>query len=163
MQETQTRHQEIVNALQDATAEFFGTVLGQEILANAPTESSETFDGPRLCGLIGIVGKLSGYICSHLPLAMALKIAGQMLGTSTEPSIEDAKDAVGEFINIIAGSASTKLSQAAASSQFEVTLPTIIEGNSFAMRAPGGGSRFHLPFSYDGTTFFVEICVKGRV
>jgi len=152
---------DLVQALKDATLDAFAMITTSPVIANEARDPDVTTDGCALYGYIGMVGKKSGYVCLRVSGATAAQMAGAMLGNPAQLSPSEIKDAVGEMVNMIAGGASCKLAQAGAKFQFEVTLPSIIEGCNITLKPPSDSWRKHIPFVFDSSSFVLEACVKG--
>ncbi|HRU06260.1 MAG TPA: chemotaxis protein CheX [Candidatus Brocadiia bacterium] len=152
---------DLVQALKDATLDAFAMISQDPVVAHEAREPDENAEGCMLYGYIGMVGDKSGYVCLRTPKDVAEKLASAMLGNPAQLSPNEIKDAVGEMVNMIAGGASCKLAQASADFQFEVTLPSIIEGCNLSLKPPSNSWRKHIPFGFKESGFIVEACVKG--
>ena len=153
--------EDLVQALKDATLDAFAMISPEPVTPHEARDPDGATEGCMLYGYIGMVGAKSGYVCLRAPREMAATLASAMLGNPAQLSPNEIKDAIGEIVNMIAGGASCKLAQANAEFQFEVTLPSIIEGCNLSLKPPSNSWRKHIPFGYDGSGFIVEACVKG--
>ena len=151
---------DLAAALRESTHETFSMLVGRAVEDEAAAESEKKPSGSVLCGYIGVVGKRSGYVCLYIPRDLAGEIAEAMLGVSDGVTDEDVKDSIAELANLVAGGASSKLSQWESEFRFEVTLPSTIEGDNVSLRPPRQSWRTQLPFRAGSSWLAVEACVR---
>ena len=82
-------------------------------------------------------------------------ITGAMLGMEVTELDEDAKDAIGEIANMVAGGLKEAL--AASGRKIELAIPTTVIGKSIRTSGLSGATRVMVPFSCPLGRFGVEL------
>ena len=146
---------ELEKSLIDATLEVFASMIFIEI--EPETRSSREFVTieSNLYSLIGLAGDLKGVLAIQCPAKVAMGITGAMLGMDVTELGEDAKDAIGEIANMVAGG--LKESLAASGKKIELSIPTTIIGESIITGVLSGASRVMIPFLCPLGHFGVEL------
>ena len=141
----------------NATAEVFSTMLGTELTPGDAFKDSEPFFESEVTALIGLAGNVAGYISFHCDKPQALTFTARLLGVEPEEieGLDDVRDAVGEIINMIAGSVKSAMSQ---SVTVEIALPTVIMTPKPDMRVKGCDGVV-VPFEDPSGLFHVELVV----
>jgi chemotaxis protein CheX len=80
--------------------------------------------------IISFVGDISGALMLKCSKQVSTKIASMLLDTEVHPDSEEMKDAIGELLNMIIGSAKTYYSQV---DSFTISVPTTIVGKNFSL------------------------------
>ena len=80
--------------------------------------------------IISFVGDISGAVMLKCSKQVGAKIASRLLGSEVHPDSEDMRDAIGELLNMIIGSAKTYYSQV---DSFTLSVPTTIVGKDFSL------------------------------
>ena len=147
------------SALIGATRDIFSGVLGCEVedgkaLEVAPAEDA---DRAEVSIVISFVGRQSGafvFRCSH---NMAITAASSMLGVAVAPGSEDLRDAVGELVNMIVGSAKT--AYAATNESFKISVPTTVIGRDYSLNISTRPEApvTVLPFTCRGEPFSIAV------
>jgi chemotaxis protein CheX len=109
-----------------------------------------------LIGIVGFTGKISGSVSIHVKKDLARKVTQSLLGD--EFGEAEITDTVGEVANIITGGAKTQASFDGI--DFEITVPTVIEGNTSAKVVPNEESKNQMIlFNIDDEPMLVLITV----
>ena len=140
----------------DATLEVFASMIFIDI---EPGLSATHHAAPPpvsdLTSIIGLAGDLKGILSIHCPAQVAMGITGAMLGMDVTELGDDAKDAVGEVANMIAGG--LKVFLAGVEKKIELAIPTTAIGKGIRTGGLSGASRVMIPFSSSLGTFTVEL------
>lgn len=131
--------------MESATQEVFESVLGSRMEQSSPSAGSATAD---ITAMISLAGNPSGVFKIGCSAASAARLAMRMLGSATPESEENAKDALGEVCNMIAGSIKSRLSRA--EDLCKISVPTIISGHDYQVRSLLHGERYELRLDYEG-------------
>lgn len=134
---------ELVKSNAEALHQFLETMCPLEI------KNGETFQNTlpestdkkyESVGVIGISGVCQGSVSVHVEKNLGIAIAKTLLGLEEEPEEAEVYDCIGELTNIVVGGAKT----IAASSglEFDISCPTVIRGNPWAVVEPMRGSQF---------------------
>lgn len=139
----------------DATLEVFASMIFIDIVPEPPFGAPTAFIDPNLSSFIGLAGDLKGVLAVHCPSALALAITSAMLGMEVTELEEDAKDAIGEIVNMVAGG--LKVALASVGRKIELALPSTVIGNSIRTSGLSGASRVMVPFVSPIGRFGVEL------
>ena len=99
-------------------------------------------DGSFITGCIQISGAWEGAVVMRSSVALARRLAAQMLGLE-EPEDADICDAMGELTNLMAGAAQTLLPAPS-----ELTPPSVIEGKDYKLVLPHFAMANDVPFVF---------------
>ena len=97
----------------------------------------------EVSGVIGLSGKAQGTVVLGLSREAALGAAEAMLQERPPQINGDVTDAVGELVNIIAGSAKAKLEHL----ELSLSLPTVITGKNHCVEFPTNVTPICIPFT----------------
>lgn len=118
-------------------------------------------DFERVTGSVGIAGEqLTGAIYLHLPVLLARRAAGAMLGLrgpapADSPAISDV---IGELTNMVGGGIKAALNDAG--TDCGMSTPAVIRGRHFAIEIRPDITRSAFSFNCDNQTFSVEVHLK---
>jgi chemotaxis protein CheX len=146
---------ELEKHLVDATLEVFASMIFIDITPEAPSDEPISVLEPNLSSLIGLAGDLKGILAVHCPSAVALGITSAMLGMEVTELGEDAKDAIGEIANMVAGG--LKVALAPTGKKIELAIPTTVIGKSIRTSGLSGATRIMIPFSSPIGRFGLEL------
>lgn len=110
--------------------------------------------------VIGIVGDVVGYVSVSLPEKLAAKIASIFLMEDKEEIDTDVGDAIGELINMIAGS--TKKMFTDKGKKFSISVPNVIVGKGHTIQRPAHIICVGVKFALDDQSFVIEIALKEK-
>lgn len=114
-------------------------------------------DDIAIAGVITLNSEqFTGTITLAFPEIVFLKIYESMCGEKVEKITPEIEDAAGELLNIIYGSAKTKLNELT-QYKFTPALPTILSGEKIKIRQTTSQKIIILPFKTDFGFFRVEI------
>ena len=142
-------------SLIDATLAVFASMIFIDIAPEAPSKCEPVAIASNLCSLIGLAGDLKGILAIQCPGQVAMGITGAMLGMEVTELDEDAKDAIGEIANMVAGGLKEAL--AASGRKIELAIPTTVIGKSIRTSGLSGATRVMVPFSCPLGRFGVEL------
>lgn len=142
-------------SLIDATLAVFASMIFIDITPEAPSKREPVAIASNLCSLIGLAGDLKGILAIQCPGQVAMGITGAMLGMEVTELDEDAKDAIGEIANMVAGGLKEAL--AASGRKIELAIPTTVIGKSIRTSGLSGATRVMVPFSCPLGRFGVEL------
>jgi chemotaxis protein CheX len=145
---------ELEKSLIDATLDVFASMIFIDIAPEAHSDEAVAIES-NLSSLIGLAGDLKGILAIQCPAGVAMGITGAMLGMEVAELGEDAKDAIGEIANMVAGGLKEAL--AASGKKIELAIPTTVIGTSFRTSGLTGATRVMIPFSSPLGRFGVEL------
>lgn len=146
---------ELDKYLIEATQEVFASMIFIDISPEAESDEPVSSFAPNISSLIGLAGDMKGILGIHCPADVAMAITSSMLGMEVEELGEDAKDAIGEIANMVAGG--LKVALAANDKKIELAIPTTVIGQSLRTSGLAGASRLMLPFRCDKGRFGLEL------
>lgn len=133
---------EYINPFIESTMTVFRTMLNQTArrgsiyLKNAFQQSHE------VTGVIGLSGMARGSVVVGLSQTTALQVTSILLNEPCETINHNTIDAVGELLNMIAGSAKAKLEEL----KMSIGLPTVVLGSNHSVMFPTGVQPIGIPF-----------------
>jgi chemotaxis protein CheX len=145
-----------VNPLIQSTFDLFATMLGSTIRRTGLSVSDQGTAGHDIVALIGLSGPVRGTIGIGMPRATALAAVTQLMGMEAEELDDTVSDAIGELVNMIAGGAKAKLSEAV-NTTLDLTLPTVIHGAEYEVLSPSKALWLEIPFDSDLGPFALRI------
>ncbi len=113
-----------------------------------------------ISGVIGIAGKMSGFVVISFPESLALKVVSGFLGEKKIHMSRDVIDAVGEFINMIAGG--SKRVFAEQGYKYNIGLPNVITGKNHTINRPSNIMCVGVKFYVGDENFAIEVALKPR-
>jgi chemotaxis protein CheX len=146
---------ELDTFLSEATLEVFASMIFIDIEAEEASNEPVAAFVANITSLIGLAGDIKGLLAIHCPGGLALAITSSMLGMEVTELAEDAKDAIGEIANMVAGG--LKVAMAGEGKIIELALPTTVIGNSIRTSGLSGASRVVVPFSSPMGRFAIEL------
>ncbi|MDR3089185.1 MAG: chemotaxis protein CheX [Desulfobulbaceae bacterium] len=148
---------ELAVALAAGLQEIFVGMVMLDISALPPLAEPPRLLPAQLTSSIGLGGAIRGALALHCPRAVALSIAGAMLGIEVEELDADTQDAIGEIANMLAGH--LKIALAAAGIAVHLAVPTTVTGAGYRIGGVGGAARLVAPFHIAAGEFWVELLI----
>ena len=145
-----------------ATLDTFRDMLQANITNDEPREVSlnrSTEDFCETTVVISFVGEISGAFVFKCSKKTGAVIASRMLGMEIAPESDEVKDALGELLNIIIGSAKSYYSTEI---KFRISVPTTIIGQNYSLyiKADAGTTVSFIPFTSGTAKMGIEIYLK---
>ena len=106
--------------------------------------------------IISFVGEISGALMLKCSKRAGSVIATRMLGMNVEAGSDEMKEALGELLNIIIGTAKSYFSP---ESKFRISIPTTIIGENYSLyiKANAGNTVSFIPFRSGTVKLDIEI------
>jgi chemotaxis protein CheX len=140
--------------LRETALEVFSTMVG--VALTVPEESNIPVM-THVTGMVGIAGPLSAILTLRCRGAAAIKLASQMLGVSLEDAAAQKFDAVGEICNIVAGLFKAKIGLG---DSCGLSVPTVIVGKDYKIRAAGNDERLELQLLYERDPIWIALDIR---
>src|SRR5690606_31618291 len=109
-------------------------------------------DPREILGIIGLSGIARGTVALRFPVGTALNVVNRLLSTDIKIPDDTVADAIAEMVNIVAGSAKSKL-RGEDSPPIDLSLPTVVRGKHYHVAYPSGAAWVEVPFSSELGTF----------
>lgn len=149
--ETANLTTEIVNPIIQAARDVFDMMLGCKVARrNLALQSRET-PFHDVTAVIGLSGGCVGSICLSFPKETVFGIVQTLLDHEVDHIDSVVCDAVGEFTNMVAGSAKEKLTEL----QLNMGLPNIVHGSDHHVDFPSQSQPLVVHFDSDFGPFMV--------
>jgi chemotaxis protein CheX len=118
---------ELINPFAHSTADVFATMLNSRLVrGNLQLRSSRLVPEYEVNGVVGITGGITGTVVLSMQENVALRATEVMLGNRPSSLNDEAIDAVGEIINMVAGAAKKYLS----AYKLSLSMPMVILGSN---------------------------------
>lgn len=152
---------EMINPFITATVNVFHTMTGFEPVKQDIFLQKDEKAAYDISAIIGLAGKLQGYIVLSFPEELAFKIVSQFLGEQKTEMSDDVIDAVGEFINMIAGSSKRVFAEQGL--RYNIGIPSVVTGKGHTIRRPSNIPCIGINFKVEEQSFTVEIALKENL
>lgn len=148
-----------INPLLESTVTVLSTMAMVDAKPGAPSIKEGNDNLGVVTGQIDLAGKdTNGSLAISFSKPAILDIAQKMLGETLDTIDETVVDVVGEITNMITGNAKRLYSEQGM--DFDLTLPSMMVGQSQPLQHSVQGSPILLPFSTDAGEFYLELCFK---
>jgi len=151
---------EYVNPFISSTINVFETMTGLSPSKGDLYIKSDQNLHYDVSAVIGIVGDVVGYVSVSLPDTLAMKVASIFLMEDKEEIDTDVGDAIGELINMIAGS--TKKMFTDKGKKFSISVSNVITGKGHTIQRPTHIICVGVKFTLDDQSFVIEIALKEK-
>ena len=141
----------IVNPILQSTIETFDLMLDCKVVRKGL--SIKTHDTPffGITAVISLMGEGSGSICLSFPNTTAFEAIRRMTDLEFTEVTSMVCDAVGEFANVIAGSAKDKITQLS----LELGIPTVVRGDNHLIEFPSNSQPMCIDYDSDIGPFMI--------
>jgi chemotaxis protein CheX len=149
---------EYVNPFIESTLAVFNTMVGIEPIKDNLYIKKGDESSYDVSGVIGIAGQASGSVVISMPKELTLEIVSKFIGEEKKEIDDEVIDAVGELINMIAGSAKKSFSEKGL--RFKISIPNVIVGQGHKIKKPSGVPCLGVKFKVKDTEFVIEVVLK---
>ena len=147
---------EHINPFIESAKELFSTMLEVELKRGNVGVAKDGITSGNLTALIGLSGPARGTVALSFPVPTALAMVGKLTGSRTRTVDDTVSDAVAELVNIVAGGAKAKFSNDGGP-PIDLSLPTIVRGNSYTVDYPSQTVWLDVPFTSDLGPFTLRV------
>jgi chemotaxis protein CheX len=149
----------LASVLSRTAGEVFSTMLALEgTPGNSRLESKTPCDFEGVISFIGMAGEWVGTGCIECHPQAACLLASKFLMSEFDRVDDEVLDAVGELTNMIFGNFKNEMEPSTGA--MGLSIPTVIHGRNFTARSLGESEWVVLPFSFDGHTIVIRICLR---
>jgi chemotaxis protein CheX len=146
---------EYINPFIESTYDLFTTMLNSKAERGDVGLAKEEANPRDIMALIGLSGMARGMVALAFPVDTALNMVNSLLGTEIRVVDDTVSDAIAEMVNIVAGGAKAKLS--GGGRPIDLSLPTVVRGNSYNVDYPSGSVWLEVPFQSDLGPFTLRV------
>lgn len=151
---------EMINPFITATLNVLSTMAGIEAKKGEVYIKQDDRMSYDISGVIGIAGKMSGFVVVSFPEKLALDIVSGFLGEPKKNMSKDVVDAIGEFVNMIAGG--SKRVFAEKGYKYNIGIPNVITGKNHTINRPSNIVCIGVKFKVGDQEFVIEVALKPR-
>lgn len=152
---------DFINPFINATRQMMQMMAGikefRKVELIAEHELRATFD---ISAAIGLTGAARGTIVLSFTEAIALEILARLVGERVTTFDQSVCDAVGEMVNIIAGSASAELSRGT-DAVIERSIPSVVLGRGHRIHHPPSIPCINIFFRTEVGEFAMQVSFKS--
>ena len=110
---------------------------------------------PGLSAIVGLGGKISGFLAIHLSPTSACNLASSLLGMSFDEIDDIVADAMGEMVNMLAGS--FKKYAFKYEDLFKISIPSVVFGTDYSTHVPQNAECLSMGFEAGSCVFTVQL------
>ncbi|MFP4501509.1 MAG: chemotaxis protein CheX [Candidatus Hydrogenedentota bacterium] len=147
---------EYINPFIESVYELFGTMLDAKVQRGTVGVSKGGSNPRDIMALIGLSGAARGMVALAFPVDTALKVVNRLLDSDVTIVDDTVSDAIAEVVNIVAGSAKARLNNGEGP-LIDLSLPTIVRGNSFSVEYPSKSMWLDVLFDSDLGEFTMRV------
>ena len=111
--------------------------------------------------VIGLAGDVIGSVVLSFPEELVLLMVENFVGESKETLDDEATDAVGEFVNIIAGN-TKKYFVEKENLRFKISIPSVIVGKNHKINMPSNIKFLGVKFKLGAHHFALEVAMQEQ-
>lgn len=141
----------IANPVLEATIEAFDIMLGCSVTKKELQLKTRETPFNDITAVICLSGTINGSICMSFPKETAFETVNRMIEIMPEEIDELVCDAVGEFANVVGGSAKDKMKDP----NMNLGLPNVIYGPGHHIEFPSSASPMYMEYDSDIGPFMV--------
>ncbi|MBL4883240.1 MAG: chemotaxis protein CheX [Planctomycetaceae bacterium] len=146
-----------VDAVLDATAEAFEIMLSCSVTKLELQAQTWDTSFNDITAVIALTGTINGTICLSFPKQTAFEAVNRMVGILPDEIDALVCDAVGEFANVVGGSAKDKTNDPT----MKLGLPNVIHGEDHHIEIPSSASPVCVEYDSDIGPFMVLFGFSG--
>lgn len=147
-----------INPFIESTIAVFSTMVGIEPTKDKLYIKKGEQAAHDVSGVIGLAGQASGSVIISMPEDLTLEIVSKFIGEEKTEIDEEVVDAIGELINMIAGSSKKVFSEKGL--RFKISIPNVIVGKGHKIRKPSGVPCLGVRFKVKDKSFVIEVMLK---
>jgi len=141
-----------------ATKKVLKTMAFLDPIPGKPIIKKDALFPVDISAVIGVTGTCTGSISVSFTHAAALAVVKGMLGDDISDPEQDAKDAVGEIINMISGM--TRASLAESGLPMQGSTPSVVTGKEHGITHLSRAPVVVIPFDLDESQFVLEFSLE---
>ena len=144
-----------------ATVNTFKTFVEFDLVVGNPHFSGRTQGFQQdIAAIIGFSGSIRGAVIISMTKGLVIKLTDKLTGKPHSEIDDDAVDAIGEIVNIIAGNIKREVPDG---EKIEISLPTVIKGSGSSFSWPGRKLRsLCISFKYEEDTFHLLVDMEKQ-
>ena len=152
---------EFINPFIESTFVVFKTMLGldpEKEKIYLKEGDKPTYD---VSGVIGLAGDVIGSVVLSFPEELVFLMVENFLGEAKETVDDEVIDAIGEFVNIIAGN-TKKYFVEKENLRFKISIPSVIVGKNHKINMPSNIKFLGVKFKLGAHRFALEVAMQEQ-
>jgi chemotaxis protein CheX len=149
----------IVSLLISCTEDVFERMVFMPVAPGIASRPVSAGPGGQVVATVAFAGPRNGFVSFHSSLECANDVASAMLGVSAHELNGEMPDAIGEVVNMIAGSLRTRMAEIEPA--WTIACPSVTVGSSFETVYPHDVSEKRVPFVLGAHTIEVEVVLRN--
>ena len=145
---------EYINPFINSVYNLFSTMLSAEVERGEVGIARDSQTPRHITAIIGVSGHARGTVAISFPNQTALSMVGRMLGMELRVLDDSVTDGISEIVNIVAGRAKAQFDF---EPPLEISLPTVIRGNSYSVDYPSKTTWLEVPFQSELGDFILRV------
>ena len=141
-----------------AVRNVFSTMAKTTIACGKPHVKKDGAPAFDVSGIIGFSGELTGAIILTLPTQVATELVARFSGSRMDVNHPDFADALGELVNMVAGSAKSQMDRLNVS----ISCPTVVLGKDYRVLQGRTQPIVVVPCQCDAGVFNTEIALRAN-
>jgi chemotaxis protein CheX len=145
----------------DVCQNVFKEFVGVDLKVGRPYFSDrETIHEWDISSIIGLTGEAKGAVVVSMKKELVLRLTETLTGAKHTDIDDDAVDAIGELVNIIAGNVKKNLEEAF---RLVLSLPSIVQGKGHQLKWPKSQTRLIcIPFDvFENDSFCLSVAIES--
>jgi len=141
--------------METAACEVFQLMVGVNVRQIPAPQSSKN---ESMSAIVGMAGRLCAIFRVLCEQSVAVSIGRKMLGEEGPADLANARDALGEICNMVAGNFKAKIDGLADGCMLSV--PTVVAGRDFQVHMVPNGERIEFCFDYDSSPIWMILEIR---
>jgi chemotaxis protein CheX len=139
----------------ESVQNVFSTMLSLPVSVGEPMLREPNDCGHDVSGIVGMSGDVVGTVVISYPAETAQRLVELFIGIKLDLDHEDFADAIGEFVNMVAGGAKAKFEK-----RIDITCPSVVVGGGHRVFQPKSQPIVEIPCECDCGPFSVLVTMK---
>jgi chemotaxis protein CheX len=150
----------LLTCLVACTEDVFERMVFMPVMVGTPDARVSPEPHAHVAATVGFAGHRNGVVSLHSSIECATQIAAAMLGLTPSEVQGEMPDAMGEVVNMIAGSLRTRMAEIEPA--WTITCPWVTVGSNFVTTYPSDVAEARVPFTLGPHTIEVELVLSNR-
>lgn len=142
---------QIMNPIISSTLQVFEAMLGCTATRREVASGQDRIPWNQVTAVIGLSGRATGSICLSMPRRTAFSAVHRMIDERVTEVNSLVCDTVGEFANVIAGTAKDSIKDM----KLELGLPSVIAGDTYEIQFPTRSFPMYVTFNSEIGPFMI--------
>ncbi len=151
---------EHINPFIESVHDLFSTMLSAQAKRGDVGVRKDAPNPRDIMALIGLSGTARGMVALSFPIDTALNMVNRLLESDTKVLDDTVSDAMAEIVNMVAGGAKAKFPAREGERPIDLSLPTVVRGQSYTVDYPSNSVWIEVPFKSELGEFDMLVTFK---